>query len=825
MEEFKARLNKILDRKITVETINSYMDRAVDELVDLTDAVVTEYRAKNPDATLSGKELEDVAYEQNNLPNIGEFLSVAERKIDQLNTVDAYITEHIKTKAEIITPPDAWEGLVQTGKGYEKPDIKNRVKSLLYILSEHGVDLSQINAVDGIVTDSMIRELSYVSIAIPELNRLALVCDEEGNASYIFDLEKLREQNVSITEVDAMTKEMRKSFIEKYPGIGVRFAYSANWMERAEEFLFEPLAETEAKEPTGKNHERVHSNIEGLPKASKKELDPWRGFWTDPETGKHWGNIANMVARTDINRVVLDRICEQGTFEKKDIAGVSNRAVVAYCFEDMMADPEVERYTQALETETEGEWRGFHIDEEGNHWGNQDLLAGKLGFSRSVLKDMIRDGKLVKKIARNELKRVVEVYSYEAILADPDIKNLMQSSPVEKSGEWKGFYIDKDGKHWAGLTNLIDKLGIGRDFLEHLAIGEDAVLETQKIKTVAGMSTDAYCYEEVIKQPSIEKYLSTPAVEKTGEWKGFYTDEEGRHWAIPFVVAGKVKLTPAVVERYATDGNLANKMVRDLVGGVKPGICYEDLMRNEDFLRFFNAPHAEKSGEWQRFYVDTYGRHWGTVSTLANKLEMSRETILKIVENNETFKPILIRDASGRDNEGAYCYETLLNEKRIQDILAAPKVEATGEWKGFYIDKDGKHWANLHTLVEKLDISYNVLDRFIREDERSISLRGASGRYGEHGYCYEYMIARPDIKKFLDTPAVEKEGEWKGYYIDKDGRYWGSVRTLALRNKKGDRAINTLAREHNLKSMEIRVSNGFSDAYTVEDIDRVLSEK
>ena len=819
-ELFKKRLSLILDRKITVETIDSYMDRSIDELVLLTDEVVKDYRAKHPDVTSTGKELEDAAFADNGLGDIGEFLDVAQQKVSQLNHIDEYIATRIATKSEVITLPDAWEGFQGTRGGYEKPDVKHRLKSLLYVLENRNIDLEALIVKDGVLRENMVRETSYVSVVIPELDRLALVCDEEGNASYVFDLAQMKDVGVSIDAVEQMSKDERRAFIEHHPGIGVRFNYSVDWIDRAEGFLFDQLPEAQQKGAYNIDRDRTSENIEGLPKVSRRELDPWKGFLTDGESGKHWGNIESLAAQTGINRIVLTRICQQREFTTMDLVGISNRRIIAFCYEDLIADSEVQEYMYAFTMEAEGEWKGFHIDEQGNHWGNQDQLADKIGLARNVVKRIAEKNALVKRSARSDTKRLVDVYCYEELLVDNEIKDLMTAHRAEKEGEWKGFYTDEHGKHWGGLSNLKDKIDIGRDFIEHLVSAEGSSLRSIKMKPVSGPVTDGYCYEEVMEASEIKEYFSAPGVDRVGEWKGFHTDSEGNHWGIPSTLALKLGFALSVIHRFIDEGKFATKKVRDLVGGVKQAICYEAFMEDPNFKRFSNAPIAEKEGEWEGFYVDPEGNHWGPVNALSRKIGIIRDTLLRVIDRNKALQPILMRDITGRDNESSYCYEVLMGEQHVQDILAAPRVVLEGEWKGFYEDKDGKHWANISSLVDKLGISYAVIERSIGHDGKAIHLRGVSGKYGESGYCYEDIIAKDEIREMLDAPQTEHEGEWKGFYVDPEGNHWGPIRWLARRNKMNTRTIQALIRKNGLAMKRVRGANGVLNGYKYEDIVR-----
>ena len=90
----------------------------------------------------------------------------------------------------------------------------------------------------------MMRQTPYVRVQIPGLNRLVYVCDEEENASYIFDTEKMKEiPDLTVEDIDLETKMDRDEMIEKCPGIGARVIQSKNWRGVISKYLESELIE------------------------------------------------------------------------------------------------------------------------------------------------------------------------------------------------------------------------------------------------------------------------------------------------------------------------------------------------------------------------------------------------------------------------------------------------------------------------------------------------------------------------------------------------------------------------------------------------------
>ena len=89
---------------------------------------------------------------------------------------------------------------------------------MLYILqNDFEIEFKNIPIKEGITTSKMMRQTSYTRVEISDLERVVYICDEEGNASYIFDARKLAEQKITLEELDLDDKE--GSDLEKELGI------------------------------------------------------------------------------------------------------------------------------------------------------------------------------------------------------------------------------------------------------------------------------------------------------------------------------------------------------------------------------------------------------------------------------------------------------------------------------------------------------------------------------------------------------------------------------------------------------------------------------
>lgn len=245
-EIYKQRLDIILNKQLTVENIETFAEDALTETIQLTEDILIQYR-DNPefhgDTTFSVKQQEDEAFKTLGLSDIQEiFQSIIEVK-DKIDSLKAYMRVNAKNIDEVITPPDT--SPLPRGEGsWEQKRMFPRVLTLLYIL-ENDFDIlpTNVHISIGMVTSEMVRQTSYVRVDVPGLNRTVYLCDEEGNASYIFDTIKIDERVLTLDDIDIDSKGDKNSLISRYPGIGIRLRQTNMWRSRIADALRESLPE------------------------------------------------------------------------------------------------------------------------------------------------------------------------------------------------------------------------------------------------------------------------------------------------------------------------------------------------------------------------------------------------------------------------------------------------------------------------------------------------------------------------------------------------------------------------------------------------------
>lgn len=101
------------------------------------------------------------------------------------------LPEQIEPAGPVILPPGA--GVIAQGDGTESLEAAHveRTAYFVEVLSELDLPYS---VQDGMVTETMVRREPYVAFILPTIQKLAFVCNEAGNATYIVhDVESLAE--------------------------------------------------------------------------------------------------------------------------------------------------------------------------------------------------------------------------------------------------------------------------------------------------------------------------------------------------------------------------------------------------------------------------------------------------------------------------------------------------------------------------------------------------------------------------------------------------------------------------------------------------------
>ncbi len=140
--------------------------------------------------------------------------SEGDQKIERIILPDSITQTH-----KIILPADEGEILTGSGKGMEEKEVIPRTSRFIALLSEMNLHYSVL---EGRNDPKMMRSLSYLVFSIPEIQKLALINDEEGNATFIIN--NFDPEIESLEAYTSMTKDQLKELphgkmtFVSYPG-------------------------------------------------------------------------------------------------------------------------------------------------------------------------------------------------------------------------------------------------------------------------------------------------------------------------------------------------------------------------------------------------------------------------------------------------------------------------------------------------------------------------------------------------------------------------------------------------------------------------------
>lgn len=239
------QLDHILSRPIKPETINGYASAALEAVVELVQDASVDYRSATYDVHPNQASLEDAAFRHHGLSNIGRILDHISCKADELDDIDRII-EQTLVEPHMIIPPSTLPGVKGNGQAeFKQNGIQPRLKTILFMLAnEFGLDLNDPREVKlplkGKNDPDAMRQESYALLEIPALNRVILVCDEVGNATYVLDSAELQKAEISQPQLITMTKPELDKSLAANAALGSRLIYTDNYVENIVDLLRKP---------------------------------------------------------------------------------------------------------------------------------------------------------------------------------------------------------------------------------------------------------------------------------------------------------------------------------------------------------------------------------------------------------------------------------------------------------------------------------------------------------------------------------------------------------------------------------------------------------
>ncbi len=281
--EFAARLTAAVNEPLTLGNTDTYVDDALKKVIDLVDTVVDKYDAQ-PGAEwqqlggANGKEHEDAALKHFGLEDVEGILRHLEDKASQFAVIDGVIAQ-ANEASDVFVPPDSTPVPQATGSGtgMEKKGKQPKLENLLFVLmNDFGIDPDDPEAVSivrGIVNTNMMREEPYYQVTVPGIDKVILVCQEYGNATFVFNGEWVREQVNSNRPSESeperpladYTKEELGKLIKDNPGQGARILTKKNFTANLVNALKGGFSQQKLDKPVDTRYLRSSKDLPQVP--------------------------------------------------------------------------------------------------------------------------------------------------------------------------------------------------------------------------------------------------------------------------------------------------------------------------------------------------------------------------------------------------------------------------------------------------------------------------------------------------------------------------------------------------------------------------------
>ena len=282
-EKFEKQLSEAIDNPLTLENTDTYVNDALDAVIKLVDDVVAKYDAQ-PGAEwqqlgeANGKEHEDAALKYFGLEDVEAILRHLEDKASQFAAIDRVIAQ-VNESSEVFVPTDSTPIPQTTGSGVgmEKKDKQPKLENLLFVLmNDFGIDPDDSEAVSivrGIVNTNMMREEPYYQVTVPGIDKVILVCQEYGNATFVFNGEWVREQvsanrsskDESARPLTDYTKEELSKLIKDNPEQGARILTKKNFTANLVNALKGGFSQQKLDKPVDTRYLRGSRSSKDLP--------------------------------------------------------------------------------------------------------------------------------------------------------------------------------------------------------------------------------------------------------------------------------------------------------------------------------------------------------------------------------------------------------------------------------------------------------------------------------------------------------------------------------------------------------------------------------
>lgn len=328
----KLKFEKIFQSQISPENIFSFYNKSLNGLIDIVDESVSEYikikQESGPaqELKLVGKELEDEALNYFGIKSVADALDAIQSRDSVIEGIEKEIIQATGISKEVFVPPNDNEKYLinaGSGRGFDEKKLMSRLVTLIYILqNDLGLYLNfkiedgevenakieraemdtkqeqekqedrgeEIKITRGEVRDNMMRDEPYYKVEVFSKDRVIFICNEEGNASFIFDVAKLEEikkenldnQELQSVSLETLNKNTFNYLIRKYPGVGIRIIQSKDWRSdmllAIDQDIQDPTKEKAGRFDLASSEDNLGEQNENKKPKQEKETKPKSDF-------------------------------------------------------------------------------------------------------------------------------------------------------------------------------------------------------------------------------------------------------------------------------------------------------------------------------------------------------------------------------------------------------------------------------------------------------------------------------------------------------------------------------------------------------------------
>lgn len=236
-DSYRNQLDAILDQGLSPENIDTYANEALEKLIFLAERASNDYSHSPTVSFETGRDIETASFQYFGLEDIEMVLDHVADKSDEIQRLDMVIAGSREANHTIV-PTDASFAprIIYGPEEFREKQTIQRLKTVLFVLSnQFNINVENPNELiltHGSMENTMMRKASYYLIESTLLDKAVLVCNEEGNATYIVDIKSLHSLNITTDEVSHLAKTELNQLLREQPQLGQRIVYSFNYVSR-----------------------------------------------------------------------------------------------------------------------------------------------------------------------------------------------------------------------------------------------------------------------------------------------------------------------------------------------------------------------------------------------------------------------------------------------------------------------------------------------------------------------------------------------------------------------------------------------------------------